>query len=68
MTTVVRRDGESIEGLIKRFRKAVQGEKILSIVRRRRFYEKPSQSRKREAARKLRKSRKTTRKMEERRW
>lgn len=68
MASVVRRDGESIEGLLKRFRKSVQRERILSTVRRRRFYEKPSQERKREAARKLRKSRKTTRKMENRRW
>ena len=60
MTRVVRESGESFEGLIRRFKKAVQQDRVLSEVRKRRFYEKPSQERKRQAARKLRKSRKTT--------
>ena len=62
MTQVTRRKNESFERLIKRFKKQVQQERILTEVRRRRYYEKPSQVRKREAARKLRKSRKTTEK------
>ena len=52
--------GESFEGALKRFKKAVQEDRILSEVRRRRFYEKPSQLRKREKAAKRRKSRRTT--------
>jgi small subunit ribosomal protein S21 len=60
LAVVVRKRGEGIESLIKRFRKVVQQEGILGEARRRRFYEKPSQVRKRKAARKLRKSRKTT--------
>lgn len=68
MTSVYRDEGESFESLFKRFRKQVQGEKILSQVRRRRFYEKPSQIRKRKAAKKRIKSRRTTLKMQRRRY
>ncbi len=64
VTQVVRRDGESFEGLLRRFRKEVQEERVLSETRRRRFYEKPSQERKRKAAKKLRKSRRTNYKTE----
>ena len=63
MTTVVRENGESFDSLFRRFRKNVQQERILSEVRRRRFYEKPSQIRKRKAAKKRVKSRRTTLKM-----
>lgn len=63
MVAVLRRPGESFEGLYGRFKKRVQQEKIRSQIRRRRYYLKPSQIRKRKAARKLSKSRKTTRKM-----
>ena len=68
MAMVIRRERESIEELVKRFRKRVQEDRILSEARRRRWYEKPSQARKRKAARKLRKSRKTTLKDKRRRW
>lgn len=68
MTTAYRREGEPFEGLLKRFKKQVQMEKILSDYKRHRFYEKPSQVRKRKAAKKLSKSRKTTRKMQQRRY
>ena len=63
MANVVRHDGESFESLFKRFRKDVQQEKILKELRQRRFYEKPSQIRKRKAAKKRIKSRRTTLKM-----
>jgi small subunit ribosomal protein S21 len=62
MTQVLREQGEAFEGLLRRFKKAVQQDRVLTEIRRRRFYEKPSQERKRQAARKLRKSRKTTQK------
>ena len=68
MVTAVRKEGESFESLFKRFRKKVQQEKVLSEFRHHRFYEKPSQIRKRKAAKKLSKSRKTTRKMQRRRY
>lgn len=60
MARVVAEQGESFEGMLRRFKKAVQEDRILTVVRRRRFYEKPSQIRKRQKAAKLRKSRRTT--------
>ena len=68
MSTVTRGDQESFDGLMRRFKKVVLEDRILSTTRRNRFFEKPSQERKRKQARKLRKSRQTTRKLEERRW
>jgi len=46
--------------LLRRFKKKVQNDRILSEVRRRRFYEPPSIQRKRKRASKLRKSRRAT--------
>jgi small subunit ribosomal protein S21 len=63
MATVYRENGESFDSLFRRFRKTVQQEKILTVTRRRRFFEKPSQVRKRKAAKKRIKSRRTTIKM-----
>ena len=60
MANVVSRNGEHFESLFKRFRKSVQDERIFAELRRRRFYEKPSQIRKRKAAKKRIKSRRTT--------
>ena len=60
MTSVARRQHESFESLFKRFRKVIQRDKILKELRRRRFHEKPSQTRKRKARKKLIKSRRTT--------
>lgn len=68
LTTVVRKDSESFDGLLRRFRKQVQQERIMTTVRRRRFFEKPSQTRKRKAAKKRIKSRRTTLKMQRRRY
>jgi small subunit ribosomal protein S21 len=68
MSTVMRGDQESFDALMRRFKKVVLEDRILSTTRRNRFFEKPSQDRKRKQARKLRKSRQTTRKLEERRW
>jgi small subunit ribosomal protein S21 len=62
MTTAVRREHESFENLFKRFRTQVQQDRILKELRQRRFFEKPSQTRKRAAIKKLVKSRRTTRK------
>jgi small subunit ribosomal protein S21 len=49
-------DGESFESLLKRFGKKVEQSGIISEVRRRGFYEKPSIKRKRKEAAKRRKS------------
>jgi small subunit ribosomal protein S21 len=68
MANVVRHDGESFESLFKRFRKSVQQEKILKELRQRRYYEKPSQIRKRKAIKKRIKSRRTTLKMQRRQY
>jgi small subunit ribosomal protein S21 len=57
---VVAENGESFDSLLRRFNKKVQNDRILSEVRRRRFYEPPSIVRKRKRAAKLRKSRRTT--------
>ena len=57
MTSVKIDDGESFDSLLRRFNKKVQRDRILSEVRRRRFFEKPSVIRKRKKAAKLRKSR-----------
>jgi small subunit ribosomal protein S21 len=46
--------------MLRRFNKRVQNDRILSEVRRRRFYEPPTVLRKRKRAAKLRKSRRVT--------
>lgn len=56
MTDVRLGTGESFESLIRRFKKVVQQDRILAEVRRRKFYEKPSEQRKRKEAAKRRKS------------
>ena len=60
MTKVIVDEGESFDSLLRRFNKKVQRDRILSEVRRRRFFEKPSVLRKRKKAAKLRKSRRQT--------
>jgi len=54
MAVVVVQEGESFEKALKRFRRLCEKEGILTEMKRRRFYEKPSQKRKRKqrAARK----------------
>ena len=56
MANVVAGENESFESLIRRFNKRVQQEGVLSEVRRREYYEKPSVKRKRKEATKKRKS------------
>ncbi|HDQ73525.1 MAG TPA: 30S ribosomal protein S21 [Chloroflexi bacterium] len=60
MTKVILESGESFDSLLRRFNKKVQRDRIMSEVRRRRFFEKPSIVRKRKKAAKLRKSRRQT--------
>ncbi len=67
MSYVVREGGESFESLYRRFKKAIQQDRLRAEMKKRRFYEKPSQTRKRKAAKKRIKSRRTTLKMQ-RRW
>ena len=56
MAQVKIHDGESFESLLRRFSKKVEQAGIISEVRRRNFYEKPSIKRKRKEAAKRRKS------------
>ena len=56
MANVTADGNESFESLLRRFNKKVQQEGILSEVRRREHYEKPSIKRKRKEAAKRRKS------------
>ena len=60
MTHITVDKDESFESAWKRFKKKVQRDRVLSEVRRRRFYEKPSVLRKKKKAAKRRKSRKQT--------
>ena len=46
MTTVRSRDGESIESLLRRFKRKVEASGILKEARRREFYVKPSVAKK----------------------
>ncbi len=49
MATVHVHDGESFDRALKRFKKLCEREGILTEVKRREFYEKPSEKRKRKA-------------------
>ena len=57
MSDVVAGENESFESLLKRFSKKVQQAGILSEARRREHYEKPSDKRKRKAAKRRRTAR-----------
>lgn len=63
MTRVTIDSDESFESALRRFNKMVQGDRVLSEVRRRRFFEKPSIVDKRKRAAKLRKSRRQNSKL-----
>jgi len=65
VSQIVIQEGESFESALKRFKKKVQSDRVLSEVRRRRFFEKPSVIRKRKKATKLRKSRRQTRRSQQ---
>jgi len=56
LADVVSQENESFESLLRRFNKRVQQEGVLSELRRREFFEKPSIKRKRKDAAKKRKS------------
>jgi len=66
LTKVVLREGESQEGLLKRFRKSVMQERILSEVRRKRWYVSPSEKRRIQKQRAIRRARRRQRQREAR--
>ena len=64
MTTVRIRPEESFDKLLKRFRNKVQREKILSTVRRKRFFVSKSELRRKQKMKAIRKARRRRRKNE----
>ena len=64
MAEVVGRENESFESLLKRFNKRVQQAGVLSEVKRREHYEKPSIKRKRKEAAKRCKSARALRRLQ----
>ena len=62
MTNVVMSENESFDSMLKRFNRKVQQDGVLSEMRRREFFEKPSAKRKRKEAAKRRKSARASRK------
>jgi small subunit ribosomal protein S21 len=66
LATVRLRDGESQEALLKRFRKAVMKERILSEARRKRWYISPSEMRRIQKQRAIRRARRKLRQREAR--
>jgi len=61
LATVILRDGESQEALLKRFRKEVMKERILSEARRKRWYISPSEMRRIQKQRAIRRARRKQR-------
>jgi len=57
MTKVVVQDGETLDAALRRFRKDLQKSGLLRDARRHERYEKPSDKRRRERARRARKAR-----------
>lgn len=66
MAKVILKDGESQENLLKRFRKEVMKERILSEARRKRWYISPSEMRRIQKQRAIRRARRRTRQREAR--
>ena len=66
LATVTLRDGESQEALLKRFRKSVMQDRILSEVRRKRWYISPSEKRRIQRQRAIRRARRRQRQAEAR--
>lgn len=65
MLLVEVREGEAVESAIKRFKKEVEKDGILTAEKKHRFYEKPSETRKRKKAVVQRKIEKKVRKMKQ---
>jgi small subunit ribosomal protein S21 len=66
LATVTLRDGESQEALLKRFRKSVMQDRILSEVRRKRWYISPSEKRRIQKQRAIRRARRKQRQIDAR--
>jgi small subunit ribosomal protein S21 len=66
VTYVIRRESESIDSMLKRFRKAVSRERILSDVKRRRYFVSKSEQRQRAKRKAINRERKRQRKVSRR--
>ena len=66
MATVYARSNESFDQLLRRFRKEVQNEKVLTTARRKRFFVPNSEKRRKAKLRGIRKARKRQRLFEQR--
>jgi small subunit ribosomal protein S21 len=66
MTTVNRRGEEPIEKLLRRFRRKVQNEGILSTVRRRRYFVSNGEKKRKQVKRSIRRIKRRERKRKER--
>jgi small subunit ribosomal protein S21 len=66
VTHVVLREGESFDSLLKRFRKAVVRERILSEVRKRRYYVSKSEQRHKALRKAINRERRRRRKVQSR--
>jgi small subunit ribosomal protein S21 len=66
LATVTLKDGESQENLLKRFRKQVMKDRILSEARRKRWYISPSEMRRIQKQRAIRRARRRMRQREAR--
>ncbi len=66
MATVTLKEGESQDNLLKRFRKQVMKERILSDARRKRWYISPSEMRRIQKQRAIRRARRRMRQREAR--
>jgi small subunit ribosomal protein S21 len=64
MTTVFARDSEPVDQLLRRFRRQVQNEGILTAVRRRRFFVPKSELRRKAQLRAVRRARRQLRRYE----
>jgi small subunit ribosomal protein S21 len=66
VTYVIRRESESIDSMLKRFRKAVSRERILSDVKKRRYFVSKSEQRQRAKRKAINRERKRQRKVSRR--
>lgn len=58
MAKVIVKDNETLEGALKRFKRSCQRDGVLSEIRKREYYEKPSVKRKKKAEAARKKARK----------
>jgi small subunit ribosomal protein S21 len=68
MTQVVRRDGESFKSLLKRFRKKVSRSRILSTVKKKRFFRSNAEIRRKAKRKAMRRERKRLRRERRKLW